>query len=129
MSKNLSLAFCITLGACGGASPQPDAVPNPIDASTAVDAPPGTPDAAVADASPAMAFCAAYETACTFGGVDRFSDAFYCAIEYKSFCPARQTCVEDHLGLVDVADQTTVTTHCPHATGLTACSAAMVGCP
>jgi hypothetical protein len=65
----------------------------------------------------AMAFCAQYETTCTFGGVDRYADEADCLDAYDN--SGQSDCYDTHLGLAQTMDPDT---HCPHATGIGECS-------
>ncbi|MGE0327765.1 MAG: hypothetical protein AB7K71_18735 [Polyangiaceae bacterium] len=69
-------------------------------------------------ASAAEAFCAEYETTCTFGGTDRYADNAACISAYEGYDAGRQACVEMHLNLAS----NDATTHCPHATGQAPCN-------
>ena len=65
----------------------------------------------------AIAFCAGYETTCTFGGVDRYADEAACLDAYDN--SGQSACYETHLGLAETGD---ADTHCPHATGIGLCN-------
>jgi hypothetical protein len=79
------------------------------------------------DASPeAISFCDDYETACGFGGADRYQDAGFCEGAFDSFDETRQGSVEQQVVFAAAGDPDT---HCPHAagqpdaTGYTPCNA------
>lgn len=65
----------------------------------------------------AIAFCARYETTCTFGGVDRYADEAACLDAYDN--SGQSACYETHLGLAETMDPAD---HCPHATGIDLCN-------
>jgi hypothetical protein len=68
--------------------------------------------------SAAESFCNDYERICGFdsGG---FTSQEECETAYNGFTPARQTCVETHLGYAETIDPEV---HCPHATGVAICT-------
>jgi hypothetical protein len=68
-----------------------------------------------AGGSPAAAFCDRYETICTFGGEDRYTDEAACLDAYEN--SGQSACYETHLELAE----SDATTHCPHATGIGEC--------
>ena len=66
-------------------------------------------------ASPeAISYCDGYETACGFGGADRYQNQGVCEGAFDSFDETRQRCVEEHLGFAAAGDPGT---HCLHAAG------------
>ncbi len=79
----------------------------------------GMAGAAGGTGDPAQIFCSEYETVCTFGGADRYTDMADCIAKFNSYDAARQACVTTHLGL---AKTQSATTHCPHATGQAPCN-------
>ena len=62
----------------------------------------------------AISFCEDYETACGFGGADRYQTQGFCEGAFDSFDEARQRCVEQHVGFAAAGDPGT---HCLHAAG------------
>ncbi|MCA9627635.1 MAG: hypothetical protein KC766_08220 [Myxococcales bacterium] len=71
-------------------------------------------------ANAAEAFCAKYETVCTYGGADRYADETACISAYEGYDSMRQGCVEKHLQ--NAVDESNPTLHCPHATGQAPCN-------
>jgi hypothetical protein len=65
-----------------------------------------------------MAFCATYETACMYGGAERFADEAACLSYYDDAAAGCQTCITMHVGFV----ATMGVSHCPHAMGAGPCS-------
>lgn len=63
------------------------------------------------------AFCASYETKCTFSGTDHFTSSQDCKTKYAAFGETQKTCTNTHLGLAD----STTSIHCTHAAGQPPC--------
>ncbi|MFO0569956.1 MAG: hypothetical protein U0263_30195 [Polyangiaceae bacterium] len=63
------------------------------------------------------AFCASYETTCTFSGTDHFTSSQDCKTKYAAFGETQKTCTNTHLGLAD----STTSIHCTHAAGQPPC--------
>ena len=69
--------------------------------------------------SSSAAFCAAYETKCTFGPTGHYADLADCVDKYdNTFDAARQGCVEQHLGFASGPTDL----HCTHAAGAAPCN-------
>ena len=110
-----SLSLAAALSACGGDDDGGD-----------------NTDGSEADANggggAAEAFCSTYGFVCMFddnaGDASRFDDQPSCIAAFNGFSAARQTCVAEHVGLAEDAEDGSgeEDMHCGHATGEAPCN-------
>jgi hypothetical protein len=70
----------------------------------------------------AKAFCADYQTTCTFGSTGHYASMDDCLTKYDSYSAARQSCVETHLGYAKNDQPSAQSVHCTHAAGAAPCN-------